>query len=96
MPASKKRKSIAHDNDGPPPKRRTKKRVVNSTAESDSILDSTQETAVDPAPAASQNSAVEYAARGILQEKKTKYLIDWEGIDSLTGKPYKPDWVSPR
>jgi len=63
---------------------------VNTTIESDPTVEPTQEIEVDPPPAASQ----EYAARGILQESKTKYLIDWEGTDPLTGNPYQPDWVS--
>lgn len=39
-----------------------------------------------------------WAARKILSERRirgvTQYLVDWEGIDPDTGKPYDPSWVS--
>lgn len=34
----------------------------------------------------------DYAAKRILDENKTQYLIDWDENDPKTGKPYKPTW----
>lgn len=36
-----------------------------------------------------------WAARAILREDKTRYLVDWED-DVRTGEAYPPEWVSGR
>ncbi|MBE7181309.1 MAG: hypothetical protein INR71_08885, partial [Terriglobus roseus] len=33
-----------------------------------------------------------WEAREIIDESATHYLIEWEGLDSGTGKPYEPTW----
>lgn len=36
-----------------------------------------------------------YTIKSILEEKRGRYLIDWED-DPTTGEQFKPTWVSPR
>jgi hypothetical protein len=34
-----------------------------------------------------------YNVERILAEKGRKYLVQWEGIDPVTGEKWEPDWV---
>ena len=33
-----------------------------------------------------------WAARRILEDNGSRYLVEWEGIDPATGRSYKPTW----
>jgi len=52
-----------------------------------------------PEPIAEESSETYYNAKSILRERKVQgniqYLVDWEGLDPDTGRPYDPTWVSP-
>lgn len=47
------------------------------------------------APAAAETSDF-YEARAIIDEKGSRYLIDWEGVDPATGAAYAPTWEPKR
>ena len=44
-------------------------------------------------PHESDNSQTLWDVISILRESKTKYQVEWAGIDPETGKPWKPTWV---
>jgi len=93
MPLSNKRKASTGDNDGPSPKRKAGNHITRR-ATSSSLPQPLEKLDEDIEPVASQSSAgSEYAARDILQENATKYLIDWED-NPVTGERYNPTWVS--
>lgn len=96
MPRNDKRKASAETTNEPSSKRQrqTKKKPVDSPARPLIEEQLNQESESIPEPVDSQSSGVsEYAARGILAERATTYLIDWED-DPVTGKSYEPSWVS--
>jgi len=49
-------------------------------------------------PIDEESSETYYKAKKILGEKKVQgniqYLVDWEGLDPDTDRPYDPTWVS--
>ncbi|RYN48094.1 hypothetical protein AA0117_g13451 [Alternaria alternata] len=48
--------------------------------------------ASEPYRAHGSASEVFWAATRILEDNGTRYLVEWEGIDPGTGRPYEPTW----
>lgn len=40
----------------------------------------------------SDSEGEKWPAKGIIDEKEDKYLVDWDGVDPETNEPYAPTW----
>ena len=40
-----------------------------------------------------KSQAEYWSVSEILKESTSKYLVEWDGIDADTGKPWRPSWI---